>query len=208
MPKRVYLIRHGEAEGNATGRFLGSTDLPLTPRGMSQVRRLAELLPACLLAPGAATWCVASPMRRAQQTAEAVVGRSGLSVSTDADLREVDFGAWEGLTAEEIEAQFPGALDQWASPTDDTAFPRGESLGEFEERVARVRDRILGRQAEAVLVFAHGGAIRGLICALLGLGRESFWLFDVRPASVVRIDLFQRGAVLSGLWSVADGETG
>jgi alpha-ribazole phosphatase len=206
MLKRVYLIRHGETEGNATGRFSGSTDLPLTPRGMRQVRRLSELLPDHLLAPAAGTWCVASPLLRAQQSAEAVAGRRGLSVSTDADLREMDFGMWEGLTAEEIDARFPGALGQWLAPTDDTAFPEGESLGDFNRRVARVRDRILGQQAEVVLVFAHGGVVRGLICALLGLGAESFWLFDVRPASVARIDVFEGGAVLSELWSVTDGE--
>jgi broad specificity phosphatase PhoE len=49
--------------------------------------------------------------------------------------------------------------------------------------------------------------IRALVCALLGLGRESFWLFDVQPASVVRVDLFGRRAALSGLWSVNNGET-
>ncbi|OFW61743.1 MAG: hypothetical protein A2133_06335 [Actinobacteria bacterium RBG_16_64_13] len=206
MPKRVYLIRHGETEGNAAGHFLGSTDLPLNPRGMGQVRRLAELLPAGLFAPGAGTWCVASPLLRAQQTAEAVAGCRGLAIDTDADLREIDFGAWEGLTAGEIEVRSPGALDQWASPTGGTTFPEGESLGDFERRVARVRDRILGQQAEAALVFAHGGVVRALSCALLGLGRESFWLLDVQPASVVRLDLFDGGAVLSGLWSVADWE--
>jgi broad specificity phosphatase PhoE len=206
MPKRIYLIRHGETEGNATGRFSGSTDLPLTSRGLSQVQRLAELLPAGLWAPGAGIWCVASPLLRAQQTAEAVAGRAGLSVSTDADLREMDFGAWEGLTNEEVEEKFPGALDEWASPTDRTAFPGGESLGQFERRVARVRERILGQQAGAVLVFAHGGVIRGLICAFLGLARENFWLFGVEPASVARVDVFEGGAVLSELWSVTDRE--
>jgi alpha-ribazole phosphatase len=205
-PKQVYLIRHGETEGTATGRFSGSTDLPLTPRGLSQVGRLAESLPGCLLDPGAGTWCVASPLLRAQQTAKAVAGRRGLPVATDADLREMDFGAWEGLTTEEIETRFPGALDRWASPTDNTAFPGGESLADFDRRIARVRDRILRQQAEVVLVFAHGGVVRALICGLLGLGREAFWLFDVRPASLVRIDVFEGGAVLSELWAVSDEE--
>jgi broad specificity phosphatase PhoE len=208
MSKRVYLIRHGETEGNATGRLVGSTDLPLNSRGRSQVRRLAELLPVRLLAPGAGTWCAASPLRRARQTAEAVVGCSGLLVNIDADLREMDFGAWEGLNNAEIEARSPGALEEWLAPTGDSTFPGGESLGAFEERIARVRDRILGQQAETVLVFAHGGVIRGLICTVLGLGRESFWLFEVRPASMVRIDIFEGGAVLSELWSVPDGEEG
>ena len=206
MPKRIYLIRHGEIEGTSSGRIFGSTDLPLSPRGMSQVRYLADLLPAGLLVPGAGTYCVASPLLRARQTAEAMVAGRGLTVATDADLREVDFGVWEGLTTEEIKAQFPGVLEQWTSPTDDMAFPEGESLVDFAERVSRARGRILEEEAEAVLVFAHGGVIRSLACALLGLERDHFWLLDVRLASVVRIDVFEGGAVLSGLWSVSDEE--
>jgi broad specificity phosphatase PhoE len=232
MPKRIYLIRHGEIDGITAGRFFGATDLPLTARGRSQVGRLAGLLPTGLLAPDTETWCVASPLLRARQTAEAVTGAAGLAVHTDADLREMDFGAWEGLTAAEIEARFPGALERWIEPGGDTAFPGGESLDEFDARVARARERILARPEETVLVFTHGGVVRALICGLLGLGRECFWLFDVQLASVARVDLWggianagaadtgsaggeaadggvadgeiTGGAVLSGLWSVDD----
>jgi broad specificity phosphatase PhoE len=206
MPKRIYLIRHGETEGNAAGRFVGSTDLPLSPRGTWQVQRLSELLPAALGAPDAEIWCVASPLLRAQQTAGAVAGRLGLSVSTDADLREIYFGAWEGLTAEEIERQFPGALAEWAAPTDKTVFPEGESLRDFDRRIARAQGRILAEPAQTVMVFAHGGVVRALLCGLLGLGREGFWLFEVRPASVALVDVHEEHAVLSELWSVGDGE--
>jgi len=206
MPKRVYLIRHGETEHNIGRRFLGSTDVPLTPRGLEQVRRLAELLPARLLTPVGSTWCVASPLLRAQQTADAVAGRLGLEFATDTDLREMDFGAWEGLNSQEIEARFPGALEEWMSLTDQAAFPGGESFGEFEERVARAQARIVARQADSVLVFAHGGVVRALLCGLLNLGRECFWAFDVRPASLVRVDVFEKGALLAELWSVDDRE--
>lgn len=217
MPKRIYLIRHGEIDDTTARRFFGATDLPLTVRGQSQVERLAGLLPAGLLAPDAGTWCVASPLLRAQQTAEAVAGAAGLAVHTDADLREMDFGAWEGLTAAEIETRFPGSLKRWIEPGGDTAFPEGESLGEFDERVARARERILARPEATVLVFTHGGVVRALICGLLSLSRECFWLFDIQLASVTRIDLWGGSAdgggtdgeapgraVLSGLWSVDD----
>lgn len=210
MPKRVYLIRHGETEGTADGVLLGSTDRPLNARGADQVRRLAELLPAGLLRPGAATWCVASPLLRARQTAEGVVGPAGLAVSIDPDLREMDFGAWEGLTNAEIEARFPGAQSVWASPTAETAFPEGESLGAFGERVARARGRILERPEDVVMVFTHGGVVRELVCGLLGLGHGGYWLIAVQPASVVRIDVYGDGgpgaAALAELWSVADWE--
>jgi alpha-ribazole phosphatase len=206
MPKRVYLIRHGETDGSREGRLLGSTDLPLTERGERQVRRLAELLPAELFVPNASTLCMASPMLRAQQTAQAVTGASGLPITTDPDLREMDFGAWEGLTSAEVEEQYPGGQQEWAAPTVETAFPDGESLGEFEERVARAQARIVASEAEAVLVFAHGGVVRALACGLLGFGREYFWSLKVQPASIVRLDVFEHGALLAEMWSVDDRE--
>lgn len=208
MLKQVYLIRHGEVDGTAERRFVGSTDLPLNARGLAQVRRLATLLPSGLAAGGAGIWCVASPLLRAQQTATAVAGRFGLPVTTDPDLREIDFGEWEGLTSAEVEERFPGLQAGWMSPGADAAFPGGESLGSFEGRMARALDRIVQSQAEVVLVFAHGGTIRALACGLLGLGREGFWLFAVQPASVLRADVYRGGGILSELWSVADREGG
>ena len=204
MPKQVYLIRHGETEGTLAGRVMGSTDLPLAAQGRDHVQRLAELLQPRLLTSGAGTWCVASPLLRARQTAEVVAGCLGLPVSTDADLREIDFGAWEGLTSAEVEERFPGAQARLASPQDDAGFPGGESLCEFDRRVGRALDRILGHPAQTALVFAHGGVIRSLACALLGLGQERLWLLNVQPASVMRIDLFDGGAMLSELWAASD----
>ncbi|MBN1630146.1 MAG: histidine phosphatase family protein [Thermoleophilia bacterium] len=207
-PKQVYLIRHGETEGTSAGRFVGSTDLPLTAHGRNQVLRLAGSLPAGLFAPGAATWCAASPLLRAQETAAAVVCPHGLAFETDPDLREIDFGAWEGLTAEEIEARFPGALDMWSSPGEAAVFPGGENSADFDRRVARVCGRIVEQGADAALVFAHGGVVRAVVCALLGLGRANLWMLDVRPASVVRVTLFEDRAILSGLWSADDHRGG
>lgn len=211
MPKRVYLIRHGETPGTPEGRLLGSTDQPLSAHGSLQVRRLAQFLSSRRAVRESGAWCVASPLLRARQTAEAVAGALGLPVNTDPDLREMDFGAWEGLTSEEVEARFPGAQSVWLSPEDDTAFPGGESLQQFDERVARARERILGRPEDVAMVFTHGGVVRALLCGLLGLDRkDGFWLFDVRPASAARVDLFGDGAgggaLLSGLWSVDDWE--
>lgn len=205
-PKQIYLIRHGETEGTLNARFSGSTDLSLTPRGLDQVARLAESLPAHLFGEDSGVWCVTSPLLRARQTAEAVAIRRGLPVATDDDLREMDFGLWEGMTAEEIEVRFPGELGVWAAPTGSTAFPGGESLDEFDRRVARAQERILRQAAEAVLVFAHGGVIRGLISGLLGLGRGGYWLFDIKPASVARVDVYDEGFALSGLWPLREDE--
>jgi broad specificity phosphatase PhoE len=206
MPKRVYLIRHGEAEGTREQRFLGSTDAPLTAWGAEQVQRLARLLSAKVGEPGTRIWCVASPLLRAQQTAAAVAARYGLRVDTDPDLREMDFGEWEGLTSSEVEERYPGRQALWASPAEDAAFPGGESLRDFDRRIDRALGRIRARDVDVAFVCAHGGVNRALAGELLGLGRERFWLLNVQPASVVRVDVYGEEAVLSELWCVSDRE--
>ena len=214
MPKRIYLIRHGETEGSLNGLFVGSLDLPLLPRGVEQVERLAALLPAHLGtatvtdgAPGGVC-CVASPLLRAQQSAAAIARRFGLPVVTDPDLREVDFGAWEGLTPAQIEERYPGQLARWASPSEEMGFPGGETIWQFDARVRRALGCILAHPAEVALVVAHGGVVRRLACDLLRAPEGMFWLFAVRPASIVRIDLSDPGPMLCELWSVADREQG
>jgi broad specificity phosphatase PhoE len=208
MMRQVYLIRHGEAEGTREQRLLGSTDAPLTARGAEQVQRLACLLSARLEEPEARIWCVASPLQRAQQTAAAVAARYGLCVDTDPDLREMDFGDWEGLTSAEVEERYPGQQALWASPEEDAAFPGGESLRDFDKRIDRALGRIRAREADVVFVCAHGGVNRALAGKLLGLGRERFWLLNVQPASVMRVDVYGEDAVLSELWCVSDREAG
>lgn len=185
----VLLIRHGEIEEQYRGRYVGRMDPPLSTMGIEHavaLRRHAELV--------GVEGCLTSPSLRARQTAAA----AGLDAEIDGDLREIDFGRWEGLSFSEIAATDPEAVERWARLDPDFRFPDGESLAEFRERVRRVAQRIEAGPPRRICVFTHGGVIRALLCHWLELPQEAHLLLDVRPASLTRIRLFGSRGTLCG----------
>ena len=102
---QILLARHGETDWNRNGRVQGHTDIPLNATGIAQAQALAERLAG---EPLAAVF--ASDLERARVTAAAVAARHELPVSIDPDLREKNFGSWEGLTDGEIAERFPAAV--------------------------------------------------------------------------------------------------
>jgi probable phosphoglycerate mutase len=138
----LLLVRHGETDWNAERRWQGHADVPLNDRGRAQARTLAEQLAA----DGRVDVIYTSDLSRARDTAEIVAARLGVRVVVDADLREVDVGPIEGLTAEEARA-----FESW----------EGETREAHAERVLRSLHGIASRHpGERVLVVTHGGSLR------------------------------------------------
>jgi probable phosphoglycerate mutase len=146
----LLLVRHGETDWNADGRLQGQTDRPLSDFGRRQARQLAEEL-----AGEKFEALYSSDLVRARETAEIVGGRLGLPVVLDADLREKDWGTWEGLTAIE---------------RDSVEFV-GESTQEHQNRMLCALRRIAERHPAGgrVLVVTHGGSMRRVQTAALGI---------------------------------------
>ena len=145
----LLLVRHGETDWNADGRLQGQTDRPLNDYGRRQARELAEGLVCEKLEA-----IYASDLSRARETAEILGTRLGLSAFLDEDLREKDWGNWEGLTAVE---------------RDRVEFV-GESTEEHAARTLRALCRIAGRHPGGrVLVVTHGGSMRRVQAAALGM---------------------------------------
>jgi broad specificity phosphatase PhoE len=145
----LLLVRHGETDWNASGRLQGHTDRPLNDYGRRQARELADRL-----AEDGIAAIYASDLSRAKETAEIVGARLGLPVVIDADLRERDWGSWEGLTPSERDA---------------VAF-EGEQPGEHRERLMRAVRRIAERHPEQrVVVVTHGGSMRRVQAAVTGI---------------------------------------
>ncbi|MYT69711.1 histidine phosphatase family protein [Streptomyces sp. cg28] len=163
--RRVILWRHGQTSWNLERRFQGTTDIELTETGTGQARRAARLLAS--LKPDA---IVASDLKRAAATAGELVRLTGLDITYDEGLRETYAGAWQGLTHDEIQAQYG---EQYA------AWKRGESVrrggGELETEVADRAAPVVLRHADKLpdggllVVVSHGGTIRTTIGRLLGL---------------------------------------
>lgn len=196
MARRLLLARHASTGSKYLGRYLGSTDVEADQAALNGLSGLIPLVRRYRL-----SHCLASPLIRARQTAERLVMGlgTGLAITSDQDLREIDFGTWEGLTFAEIAGQFPAEVDQWVAAPSTFVFPGGEGIGGFQERVARVAERVQGLSADTVLVVTHGGVVRNMICYLLGISFEHSILFDVQPGTVAVVDLFENGGLLAGL---------
>lgn len=185
MAARLILVRHGNLGDRFRGRYLGRTDAPLSAEG----RRQAAALAGPLARVQNEANLLVSPLRRTRETAELALGR-GANFAVDSDLREIDFGRWEGRDFAGILAADPAAVDRWAALADDFAFPDGESLEHFRKRIGAVAERIATDPAETAVAVTHGGVIRFLICHFLELSDRAHLLFEVQPASIseIRID--------------------
>jgi broad specificity phosphatase PhoE len=146
----LMLVRHGETDWNADGRLQGHTDRPLNDFGRRQAQQLAGVLADEVLQA-----IYASDLARARETAEIVGERLGLPVVLEPDLREKDWGTWEGLTAVE---------------RDRVEFV-GESTEAHQERILRALRQISERHPDGgrVLVVTHGGSMRRVQAAALGM---------------------------------------
>ncbi len=184
----LYLVRHGETDWNAAGRWQGQTDVPLNPRGREQAREVGERLRGMGLAAIAS-----SDLLRARVTAEIAAAELGLTVNhLDAALRERRFGCFEGLTREEVASRFPEA---WARYLEDPgpAPPGGESRDELLGRLIPAVASAAARLPGPVLVVMHGGAMRALLAEhLSGMPRPSSpaWpLHGIQNGQVFRVIL-------------------
>jgi broad specificity phosphatase PhoE len=197
MAERLILVRHGQVEERLAGRFVGATDAALSPEGLRQAQGLAPWLAG--KNPGA---CFCSPLQRCVATANAAVAGLPLRPEPDADLREVDFGAWEGLSFADIAGRDAAAVDRWARFEPGFGFPGGESIADFTRRIGAAADRLAAAPHQTVVAFTHGGVIRFMLCALLRLDPRSYAAFEIRPAGVVELALFDGGASLQQFGAV------
>jgi broad specificity phosphatase PhoE len=159
--RRISLIRHGETDGNSRLRFHGAGDVALSAEGRAQMRAAARSL-------AGDRWdlVVASPLRRAWVSAAVVA--PGRQILLEPDFREIDFGRWEGLTAEEIADQDPALYRDWQAKVEDFEFPDGERRADFRARVSSGLRRLLESGAGSTLVVTHKGVIRAIAEELCG----------------------------------------
>ena len=171
----IYLIRHGETDWNRDGICMGQMDVPLNARGRRQAERTAERL-----APVRLDRLYSSDLSRARETAQIIVERQphAPEIRTRRDLREMDYGHWQGYRREEIELRFAESFqDGDPHRTDPLAFrPQGgESLQELYERSVRAfREIFAESRGETVAVVAHGGVIRCMVEWVLQQGAPRF----------------------------------
>ena len=179
--RRIVLLRHGDTVGDSQNRYHGSGDLALSDEGRAQMRETSRTLSGEVF-----ELVVASPLRRSWESAWIVAG--GAPVRLEDGFREIHFGRWEGLTAQEIEATDPVAYKDWQARTPGFEFPSGERRDDFRARVAQGLERLVASGAANVLVVAHKGVVRTIAEQLLGEP-----LAEGEPALGGGISLTRRG---------------
>ncbi|MEN8200304.1 MAG: histidine phosphatase family protein [Thermodesulfobacteriota bacterium] len=190
MGKKIFLLRHGNT--GLGQRYVGARDVPLSPEG---IKRIAALKP--MVRDWSLDAVLVSPMLRCRQSAKLL--SFPCSPAYEDDLREVDFGRWEGLNFSEICERDPELVESWASRGPSFSFPEGEEMATFQARVRIVGDRLAASSHQNILVISHGGVIRSLICHFLKLAAENDLLFQLDKGNYASLKLYSEGGVLTGL---------
>jgi broad specificity phosphatase PhoE len=168
--KRLVLLRHGRTAHNADGRIQGQLDVPLDELGLVQAEALGSVFAA-----SPPDVVVSSDLLRAATTARAVCDHVGLPLALDERLRETHFGRWQGLTGDEVAAQWPDLYARWRRGDDCPVD--GETRLEVGARAAAVVSEFLPSvpSAGTLLLVTHGGTARALTGTLCGFDPDSWW---------------------------------
>jgi alpha-ribazole phosphatase/probable phosphoglycerate mutase len=186
MVTTIDLIRHGEPVGGA--RFRGHTDDPLSATGWAQMRAAVQ---------GESPWqvVVSSPLLRCAEFAAEFAARAGVPLETETGFKEIGFGEWEGRTSEELMQEDPDCLDRlWRDPAGYTP-PGGEGLETFTTRVTASWNDTLARHAgKHILLVAHGGVNRVILCHALQIPLQHMFRLQVPFAGMSRVRVLGSGS--------------
>lgn len=159
----LILIRHGETEWNCAGKYQGQKDIPLTNKGVSQAKELADSLSFLPI-----NAVLTSDLNRAKHTGEIIAKMHNLEVEVDQRLREYNFGVWEGLTRAEVIRKYPDIFRQRQIDS-NTRIPDGETGSEMEKRISFWLDDLCDNYSGTVVAVSHGGTIRALLSKVLAV---------------------------------------
>ena len=196
---KLLLVRHGETELKSSERLWGHTDVKLDALGLRQAERLRDRLAVEKI-----DAIYSSNLQRALVTAEIIASRHQLGVTACAELREFNYGKIEGLNHEEIKELYPEFYKSMMQRSPNLRFPDGESIGELGNRVNKFMDRLKKHTPEqTILIVAHFGVLRTLICQLLSIELGQRWQFYLDLASLSILETNQQEAKLSLLNDVS-----
>jgi alpha-ribazole phosphatase len=204
---RILLVRHGQTSWNQSARYQGHTDIELSPAGCRQAELLAKRLSALQLEA-----VYASDLQRAMATARILAAPHQLEVQAVRELREIHFGAWEGLTYKEIQERYKEVADRWYASPATVRIPEGETYTEVKERSYAVIEKLAAKHdGGTIMVVTHGGTIRTIVCGLLGLDLNQSFRINQDNTALNIIEFYDSYGILkllndtSHLAAVAEG---
>lgn len=162
MSPLIYLLRHAEIDRSSPRRFLGQSDLPLNDNGIKQALRIGDAL-----APFSFTRIYASPLKRAMQTAMLVAGCAPDDIEPVDAFSEINLGDWEGLTVAEVQQRFPSGYEERGRDLAGYRPTKGESFTDLADRALPALQAIARSARGPILIVAHAGVNRVVLCHLL-----------------------------------------
>jgi probable phosphoglycerate mutase len=183
---RIILTRHGYVDGISPLRFRGQTETPLTERGRAQASATAARI--------AANWepraIYTSPMGRCVATGQAIANACGVSNEILPDLIDLNYGAWQWRTVEDVRAAWPELLAAWYATPHLVRFPDGDSLQDLVARAANAVRFVLARHPDETLVMVgHETANRAILLQLLDQPLSAYWRFAQEPCAINEIEI-------------------
>ena len=196
---RLLLVRHGDTGLDSANRYWGYSDVRLSAAGIRQAEGLRRRLAAERI-----DTVYSSDRSRALATAEIIASSHQVDVTTCPELREINFGNLEGLTFEEISQLYPEVTRVWVEQSLELKYPGGESLSEFTSRGGKFLDRLEKHALEeTILIVAHSGPLRLLVCQLSGIGLHHWRQLRLDFASLSVVETYSQVAILSLLNDVS-----
>ena len=196
---RLFLVRHGETELQSSERLWGITDVKLGALGLKQAERLRDRLVEEKF-----DTIYSSNLKRALKTAEIIASRHKLPVITCPELREFNYGEIEGLNQEQIKELYPEFHKSMMQRSSNLRFPGGESVYQLNNRVSKFLPKLKKHTPkETILIVAHFGLLRVLLCRLLDIGIKRRWQIHLDLASLSILETNQKGGTLTLLNDVS-----
>ena len=195
MLTRLYLLRHGETDWNQKSIFQGQTDIDLNKRGREQAKKAAEITQKLEF-----DQIYSSDLKRAKNTALMISREKNSEIKESKQLREMNFGDWEGLSFAEIKKQYSDLASAWQQDPVHNYPPGGEKLSDFKFRIEAFFQKIIERyQGNKILVVTHGGVIKLYLTAVLSIKLENFWQFQIDNCSLTELKIYDQEIILSKL---------
>ena len=160
---KIFIVRHGQTSGNRALKYFGITDIELNENGINQAVLVSKRLKKESI-----SRIYSSSLKRAFKTAKIIAKPHRISVELKEDLKEINFGDWEGLSFQEIQKSYPHEFSKWQNNIMNFTTPHGESILELKRRVETAFKEILNSARENnVVIVTHGGPIRIILSKIL-----------------------------------------
>ncbi len=184
----IFVVRHGESEGNRDNKFRGRTDFPLTERGRSQAEETGKELTKF----GKFDVIFTSPLIRAKETAEIISKFLKTNVIPVEELNNIKLGEWEGKSKNFIKENYPEEWRLWITEPEKLKIKNGEEIDHIRERTMKWIRKTVEENYERILIVTHRAVIKPMLAGILDVNPPYFWKFHIDTCSY-SIVKYERG---------------